>query len=49
MIRSTMLDTIIRLFIRGLLWLRYRITVIGLQELQAQDNRGILFQKHWNG
>ena len=38
-----MLDTLTRLIVRALLWLRYRITVIGLQELQAQDDRGILF------
>lgn len=38
-----MLNTILRLLIRGLLWLRYRIEVTGLDELAKKDDRGILF------
>jgi long-chain-fatty-acid--[acyl-carrier-protein] ligase len=37
------LDALIRGVIRSLLWLRYRITVRGLDELYAKDERGILF------
>lgn len=38
-----MLNTILRVLIRALLWLRYRIEVIGLDEIADKDARGILF------
>jgi acyl-CoA synthetase (AMP-forming)/AMP-acid ligase II/1-acyl-sn-glycerol-3-phosphate acyltransferase/acyl carrier protein len=37
------LDVVIRWLIRGLLWLRYDITVRGFEELRSYDGRGILF------
>lgn len=38
-----MLNAILRLLIRALLWLRYRIQFTGLDELAGKDDRGILF------
>jgi acyl-CoA synthetase (AMP-forming)/AMP-acid ligase II/1-acyl-sn-glycerol-3-phosphate acyltransferase/acyl carrier protein len=38
-----MINTILRAILRSLLWLRYRIRIVGLAQLEPQDNRGILF------
>jgi len=38
-----MINAILRATLRALLWLRYRIQIVGLEQLAAQDNRGILF------
>lgn len=37
------LNALIRWLLQGLLWLRYKVTVRGFDELQASDGRGILF------
>jgi 1-acyl-sn-glycerol-3-phosphate acyltransferase len=41
--RSFLLDAALRTLFRALLSLRYRIVVVGLQELAPKDERGILF------
>jgi len=38
-----MIDAILRATLRALLWLRYRMHFVGLDQLAAQDSRGILF------
>jgi hypothetical protein len=38
-----MLNRFLRLFIRCLLWLRYRIRVTGLDRVAPPDGRGVLF------
>jgi long-chain-fatty-acid--[acyl-carrier-protein] ligase len=38
-----MIDAIIRCILRGLLWLRYRLRVTGLDQLAHEPGRGILF------
>lgn len=38
-----MLDRLLVLAMRGLLWLRYRITVRGLDRIAPRDERGVLF------
>ncbi|HMA96622.1 MAG TPA: lysophospholipid acyltransferase family protein, partial [Polyangiaceae bacterium] len=38
-----MLNAVLRILIRALLWLRYRIEVIGLEQVADKDQRGMLF------
>lgn len=38
-----MLEACLRLVMRCLIWLRYRVTVVGLEGLVPKDRRGILF------
>jgi long-chain-fatty-acid--[acyl-carrier-protein] ligase len=38
-----MLDSVLRLIFRALLSLRYRIRIVGLEQLAAKDERGMLF------
>jgi long-chain-fatty-acid--[acyl-carrier-protein] ligase len=40
---AAMLNRFLRLFIRCLLWLRYRIRVRGLDRIASPDGRGVLF------
>lgn len=38
-----MFDTLLRWLVSTLLWLRYRVTITGIEEIRRKGNRGILF------